>query len=83
MQQPLELHERLVADVLPPHAAAPVDQERAVQRHPLEVVEARWVDPEELGSSLATTPWAFSPWLVLQSQQLRIFESPQLQRRAS
>ena len=54
-----------------------------VAPNPLEVVEARWVDPEELGSSLATTPWAFSPWLVLQSQQLRIFESPQLQRRAS
>lgn len=54
-----------------------------VAPNPLEVVEARWVDPEELGSSLVTTPWAFSPWLVLQSQQLRLFESPQLQRRAS
>ncbi|WP_341580104.1 isopentenyl-diphosphate Delta-isomerase [Microbacterium schleiferi] len=54
-----------------------------VAPNPLEVAEARWVDPDELGASLITTPWAFSPWLVLQSQQLRLFESPQLQRRAS
>lgn len=54
-----------------------------VAPNPLEVVEARWVEPEQLRSSLVSTPWAFSPWLVLQSQQLHLFESPHLQRTAS
>ncbi len=38
--------------------------------------------PEELGVSLRATPWAFSPWLVLQAQQLELF-APHEQRRAS
>ncbi|SFI25712.1 MULTISPECIES: isopentenyl-diphosphate Delta-isomerase [Microbacterium] len=50
--------------------------------NPLEVVESRWVDPADLGSSLVTTPWAFSPWLVLQAEQLHLFRSPEV-RRAS
>lgn len=50
--------------------------------NPLEVVESRWVDPADLGSSLVTTPWAFSPWLVLQAEQLHLFLSPEV-RRAS
>ncbi|QEV99665.1 isopentenyl-diphosphate Delta-isomerase [Microbacterium caowuchunii] len=41
--------------------------------NPLEVVDARWVDPAELAASLRTTPWAFSPWLVLQAEQLDLF----------
>jgi len=41
--------------------------------NPREVSEARWVDPADLAASLAATPWAFSPWLVLQAQQLRLF----------
>lgn len=36
----------------------------------LEVLEARWVDPPALRASLGATPWAFSPWLVLQAEQL-------------
>jgi isopentenyl-diphosphate Delta-isomerase len=50
--------------------------------NPREVVESRWVDPEDLAASLRTTPWAFSPWLVLQAQQLDLF-APTPQRRAS
>ncbi len=41
--------------------------------NPREVSEARWVDPADLAASLAATPWAFSPWLVLQARQLRLF----------
>lgn len=41
--------------------------------NPNEVLEMRWVAPEDLASSLASTPWAFSPWLVLQAQQLHLF----------
>ena len=38
--------------------------------HPDEVVEHRWVDPDDLAESVRRTPWAFSPWLVLQAQLL-------------
>ena len=52
--------------------------------NPLEVVDAEWVDPEALATSLVATPWAFSPWLVLQAQQLGLFGTPATQeRRAS
>ncbi|WP_169582192.1 MULTISPECIES: isopentenyl-diphosphate Delta-isomerase [Microbacterium] len=51
--------------------------------NPLEVVDARWVDPAELAVSLQTTPWAFSPWLVLQAQQLHLFGTVSQRRRAS
>lgn len=50
--------------------------------NPLEVVDAEWVDPIDLGRSLSATPWAFSPWLVLQAEQLHLFDAePALQRR--
>lgn len=51
--------------------------------NPREVAEARWVDPAELGASLRATPWAFSPWLVLQSQQLGLFDAPSLAHRGA
>lgn len=41
--------------------------------NPLEVVDARWVEPAELAASLRSTPWAFSPWLVLQARELELF----------
>lgn len=44
--------------------------------NPLEVSESRWVDPEDLRTALAATPWVFSPWLVLQAQQLPLFLAP-------
>ena len=53
--------------------------------NPLEVVDARWVDPDDLAASLEATPWAFSPWLVLQAEQLHLFDrsaAPE-RRRAS
>ncbi|MGU3644784.1 isopentenyl-diphosphate Delta-isomerase [Microbacterium sp. C23T] len=51
--------------------------------NPLEVVDAQWVEPEALAISIEATPWAFSPWLVLQAQQLHLFETPTRERRAS
>ena len=51
--------------------------------NPAEVMDARWVDPADLAASLVTTPWAFSPWLVLQAQQLHLFDTSEPQRRAS
>lgn len=35
-----------------------------------EVAEFRWVDPAELAVATRSAPWAFSPWLVLQTGQL-------------
>jgi isopentenyl-diphosphate delta-isomerase len=42
---------------------------------PDEVAEWRWVDPAALSDALTAAPWAFSPWLVLQAQQLDMFDS--------
>jgi len=68
------------------HEICPVYVARAdvdPEPNPDEVAEFRWVDPLELASSLESTPWAFSPWLVLQAQQLHLFEAPPAVRRAS
>ncbi|MET0934259.1 MAG: isopentenyl-diphosphate Delta-isomerase [Mycetocola sp.] len=40
--------------------------------NPLEVMDVAWVDPIVLGESIARTPWVFSPWLVLQAEQLEL-----------
>ena len=68
------------------HELCPVYTARTVSEpvlNPLEVVDAKWVDPADLAVSLVTTPWAFSPWLVLQAEQLRLFGAADEQRRAS
>ena len=53
--------------------------------NPLEVVDARGSIRPDLAVSLDATPWAFSPWLVLQAQQLHLFDTtvPRERRRAS
>ncbi len=68
------------------HEICPVYVARAdsdPQPNPDEVAEYRWVDPLDLAASLAATPWAFSPWLVMQSEQLHLFAAPPAVRRAS
>ena len=42
----------------------------AVAANPSEVAEFEWVDPSALSTAVAATPFAFSPWLVLQLAQL-------------
>jgi isopentenyl-diphosphate Delta-isomerase len=39
---------------------------------PAEVAEWQWVEPERLLTAIRATPWAFSPWLVLQAEQLPV-----------
>lgn len=41
--------------------------------NPHEVVDVRWVDPLAMGAALSAAPWAFSPWLELQSELLPLF----------
>ena len=43
------------------------------QPNPDEVVDSRWVWPADLAAALRATPWAFSPWLVLQAAELPLF----------
>lgn len=38
--------------------------------NPAEVMELAWVAPAALATAITSTPWAFSPWLVLQSAAL-------------
>ncbi len=60
------------------HEICPVYTARASSEpvlNPLEVAEARWVAPEDLAHALRATPWAFSPWLVLQAEQMRVFDA--------
>lgn len=42
----------------------------APQPRDSEVAEYQWVDPADLAASVSATPWAFSPWLVLQLGEL-------------
>ena len=39
--------------------------------NPDEVVETAWADPRDVVRSVDATPWAFSPWMVLQLEALR------------
>jgi isopentenyl-diphosphate delta-isomerase len=38
-----------------------------------EVMEFRWARPDDLAAAVRATPWAFSPWLVLQAAELPLF----------
>jgi isopentenyl-diphosphate Delta-isomerase len=85
---PLFRYRAVDASGIVEHELCPVYTARtddALDPNSEEIAEARWVDPEELAVSLEATPWAFSPWLVLQAEQLNIFDSIRRapQRRAS
>ncbi len=54
-------------EVCPVYRAVTTD---AVAANPDEVAEFAWVAPEQLASAVAATPFAFSPWLVWQLEQL-------------
>lgn len=41
--------------------------------NPREVGDHAWVAPSTLGELVRGTPWAFSPWMVLQVEQLEVF----------
>ncbi|MET0480735.1 MAG: isopentenyl-diphosphate Delta-isomerase [Mycetocola sp.] len=60
----------IVENEICPVYVARVDTEPAPNPH--EVMDVAWVDPLALGEAVARTPWAFSPWLVLQAEQLQL-----------
>ncbi|WP_309129002.1 isopentenyl-diphosphate Delta-isomerase [Microbacterium sp.] len=41
-----------------------------VHPDPSEAMEHRWVEPADLAGALTSAPWAFSPWLVMQAEQM-------------
>ncbi len=51
-----------------PVFAAVADTEPTPNPH--EVMDVRWVQPDQLANATAATPWAFSPWLVWQLAEL-------------
>ena len=53
-------------EVCPVYRATTVD---AVAANPDEVIEYRWVTPAALRTAVSATPFAFSPWLVLQVEE--------------
>lgn len=63
----------IVENELCPVYTAFTDDEPDV--NPNEVVDFRWVEPSALAAALRATPWAFSPWLVLQAEQLPLFDA--------
>ena len=50
-------------EVCPVYRATTLD---ALAPNPAEVAEFEWVAPDALRASVAATPFAFSPWIVLQ-----------------
>lgn len=73
---PLFRYRAVDASGIVEHEICPVYTARTTDElalNPDEVVDAMWVRPEDLALSLEATPWAFSPWLVLQARQLDLF----------
>jgi isopentenyl-diphosphate Delta-isomerase len=54
-------------EICPVYRAVSID---AVQANPHEVSEWEWVDPVSLTAAASAAPYAFSPWLVWQLEQL-------------
>lgn len=67
-------------EICPVYLAVTSDTPRP---HPDEVVEHRWVDPDDLAESIRRAPWAFSPWLVLQARLLPFLGGRGLEELAS
>lgn len=57
-------------EICPVHTAR-IDSE--LSPNPEEVMDWQWVDPAQLAVAVRATPWAFSPWLVMQLPQLRAY----------
>lgn len=53
-------------EICPVYAARTAGAAEAVVPNPDEVVEIAWADPRDVARAVTATPWAFSPWMVLQ-----------------
>ncbi|GAA3588941.1 isopentenyl-diphosphate Delta-isomerase [Klugiella xanthotipulae] len=59
-------------EICPVYSAYTTD---ALEVNPHEVVEHRWVRPDDLRTAVRAAPWAFSPWFVLQMEHLGYVEA--------
>jgi len=57
-------------ELCPVHTAV---TDSAPAMDPDEVIEARWCDPGAVGDALRAAPWAFSPWFVVQAQEMPLY----------
>ncbi|MBN9194500.1 MAG: isopentenyl-diphosphate delta-isomerase, partial [Microbacterium sp.] len=57
-------------EVCPVYSARPLTP---LAPSPHEVMEYAWAEPAQLAAATRATPWAFSPWLVLQVELLDFF----------
>ncbi|MGP9527817.1 isopentenyl-diphosphate Delta-isomerase [Glutamicibacter sp. AOP5-A2-18] len=62
----------IVENEICPVFTAVIDSE--ISANPSEVMDHRWVDPNQLRDSLRLTPWAFSPWVVWQAEQMDLYQ---------
>ena len=60
----------IVENEICPVYTATVSSRDALSPRPDEVMDVEWVDPEATLAAVRATPWAFSPWLVLQLPRL-------------
>lgn len=58
-------------EVCPVYVATCLDDPAGIVPDPDEIAELHWIDPGGLDSAVAAAPWALSPWLLEQHQQLR------------
>ena len=65
----------IVENEICPVFTAVIDSE--ITANPDEVMDYCWVDPAQLGVALRATPWAFSPWLVMQAEDLSLYQAAQ------
>jgi isopentenyl-diphosphate delta-isomerase len=54
-------------ELCPVYTAVSLDP---IEPNPAEVAEWMWVDPESFATAVAVAPYAFSPWLGMQLEQL-------------
>ena len=65
----------IVENEICPVFTAIIDSE--ISANPDEVMDYCWVDPAQLGEALRATPWAFSPWLVMQAAGMSLYQAEQ------
>jgi len=61
-------------EVCPVFVARCAGDAASILPDPDEVAEWRWVSADELAAAVGAAPWALSPWLVEQHEQLRRLE---------
>ena len=66
------------------HEVCPVFTARTsqdAQPNPAEVMDLTWITPDDVHAAVTTAPWALSPWIVDQMDQLEVTPSGAFRRR--